>query len=707
MPEVGKEVPALLRGITVRALVIYFVLLLPVMISGCILRNFTDKSATFHGWFIPLFYIVVINELLGKINPKFRLNAAELLVISMPMAMAAGKGYMVKGVTAGEVIWAQLDWGITAIASALFESSQKDFYLKMAPWFMFPEQDRLTVADILYNGLKPGQTIPWGLLAVPILYWSLVTILVSMLGIWLVFGLFGQPWVEVERLVFPMAIAHNYLITKGVTEYDPTARRSKIFDLGDPHTKAFWIGFIVIGVPLSIAPVLTEVLPAIAAAIPGYLAFQWGELKVVIPPLAAVLPGCYALGALIIDQGLIWTLLPNDVLYTSILIWVIFSVIWQGFAVVAGIYPYEPGMEYRWPWENVPHFWDPFPYGLLSLLGGTVAVGIWQLWVYRDRVRKVFGTITGGEDIVERGLSLKMTTWIGIITFILLVIIWTASGVPIIVSFLYVLFLAIWLITSARFWAELWWHEPNFAANGDWPTVFLFPIGGAIGAWTTAPTWEEGNTYAAFAYAHLNWACGSWVVRHNPLGQGVATIYYRIAHDNNANLKDIFLMMIATLFIGVITAQVVQIWVFAHSGGIRNTAAWSWAFWLPVGDYLRGDWMVPPGAKPFHKGWMWGALGFVLVILIYWLRTRWAWLFLNPIVLAGIFWLTPYYWIDALVALIIKFVGIRVLGAKRFQEYIVPFIAGAVIGFGGMFLIAAIYNFFLVALPKFTATYVP
>ncbi|MCX8182928.1 MAG: hypothetical protein N3F08_00695, partial [Crenarchaeota archaeon] len=65
-----------------------------------------------------------------------------------------------------------------------------------------------------------------------------------------------------------------------------------------------------------------------------------------------------------------------------------------------------------------------------------------------------------------------------------------------------------------------------------------------------------------------------------------------------------------------------------------------------------------------------------------------------------------YMWLTSLIALIIKFVVIRTIGIKRYEEYAMPIVAGWILGFGAMWLPAALLNLGVV-LPKMQTLFQP
>ncbi|HID90562.1 TPA: hypothetical protein EYP44_01215, partial [Candidatus Bathyarchaeota archaeon] len=546
----------LVRGLTPRSLVISVSLLIISIIIGDIQWLYSEKPWVFHGWFVPFVYIILINEVLGRINKRLRLTSQELLVIFPSMFFAAGKNYVLAGITAGEIIFSELHWNLELTAFALNIGDLRDVFAELTPWFMFPTgPEGMEIARIIQEGLKPGEALNWGLLTVPILYWSAVMVLMFFIMQFLVFAIVGQPWTEVERLVFPMAVPYMYTINRA-GDVDPATNKSRLFDLKDPRMKVFWAGLIV-GILLTAIPALYEVFPPLAIL----EAFQWGETPVRFEPLVAALPGARGWACLIIAQALLWLLLPNEVYYTSIAMWIVFGVLYQWLGVMTGVIAYEPGMEYRWPWEAVPQWWAPLPYGLIATTGIMLGIGAWNLWFLRSRIKRLASVFKGGEDIVEHGLSMRFMTRFGVASILLFLILMVVTGVPVVIAVIFLALWFLWLVQVTRCWSEIWWHEGNFAVQGNiWN--YYHNIGAAMGYWPMEATWEVPNmSYAWYATNRITFATSTWVVRHYPMGEGNLALLYKMAHYNKLDLKDLFTITLIIGVVGSVFATIWQIWM--------------------------------------------------------------------------------------------------------------------------------------------------
>jgi len=239
---------------------------------------------------------------------------------------------------------------------------------------------------------------------------------------------------------------------------------------------------------------------------------------------------------------------------------------------------------------------------------------------------------------------------------------------------------------------------------------YIYAPGAALGYWPwTVP--HEGNNYAAFATAMLATPFDNcWTLRVNGFGPGGTVCLYKIAHGTRTNLKDVLVMSMIYAAFGTVLTYTWTIWFLAHGGGIARTNSWgSWVHWWKTGYAMTGAWQFMPwGATDPNAVWPYAIAGFVLILAIWWLRMRFPWFFIDPTaftasVAVGLIWT----WTSALIALILRLVLIRVMGVKRFEDYVLPIATGIALGFGAPILIAGLVEFFTVILPRFSAFYVP
>ena len=700
------------RGLSARAFVLALIFEIPLLFLSFILSGYTDKPDTYGAFVLPMLYVVLVSIALGKASKRLSLNAGELTAIFVAMALMASHSFLPKNSGGHSNAMRVFDWTVIMDGSVfgeadwLWQRTGPAGWNSLTPAMLFPTGDqRFVVGDILRNGLKPGQTFDMGLLATPMLYWMGILILYDFIGLFVVFGIAGKPWVEEERLVFPLSVPMMYLF-KNTEEIDPTTGGPRIINLKDPKIKVFW-GALVVGLLLSLAPFIVEVYPPAAIVIPTA---WWGEQTLRFPgdALASVLPGAYSTCVLTYDQALLWLLVPNDILYTSIMVYVVFGVIWQAYAIGAMIVPYEPGVEFLNPWDPVIGWQYPFPYMQIGSIGMGLGIALWMIWTLRGRIKQVFSTLMG-EDVVEHGLSLRGIAWFGLVSMIGWVVLETAAGAPVIMSLIMMIVVVLYSFLLARIWAVFWWHTQHFADNA---TSFRTPyyIGSQLGYWPQMGAfgdWDNPNTsFPWYIYNRTQWAVGTWTIMFTSASAGGQINLYKVAHYNRLNLKHIFVLVVMCSVVYVVLGQVISVWLMAHGGGVMNTNNWDWPLWSVEGTFFSDYWQRG-SAWAYTESLMYTAGGALVVIALYIIRLRFAWFFISPEALYGNMFLPNYNWMNAIIALVVKTVGIRTVGIRRFEEYVMPAAAGAVIGFGALWIIAGLMNFGTVVWPRFMAQYVP
>jgi hypothetical protein len=113
-------------------------------------------------------------------------------------------------------------------------------------------------------------------------------------------------------------------------------------------------------------------------------------------------------------------------------------------------------------------------------------------------------------------------------------------------------------------------------------------------------------------------------------------------------------------------------------------------------------WAQPP--IPVHIAAAWEIGWMIFLLASYLITARFAVLsyFLNPIgiVAAPNWWVG---WVNPLIALIVRTLLTRAVGAKRAYEIIVELVSGLAVGFGLLFIVLGAYVFFGISLPTLAA----
>ncbi|MEM2185956.1 MAG: DUF6785 family protein [Thermofilaceae archaeon] len=693
----GQEKPAeakveRIRVLTPPLLITVIILTIGSEIFTIWFRSLTTKMWSYTGWFIGAFYVVLIMQLLGMLSPKLRLNPGQQLLLLLPFWYAAGKAFMITG--AGGENWHEMLYPIWSfLIRGLREPALRTYTWDLTPSLIAPKD--LTELDKIWRGLMPGEVINWGPWMAPIAFWSLWLIVTTLIIVTLVYTVIGPQTVEVERLVYPMSVPATVLLTNAGTWVEVGGKaRSKLFDLADMRMRIFWISFVVGALFLSMIPLLMEVLPVI----PVLGAFLWGEIPLSLQTwfnTAAVLPGGHFYAVFIIHQAILMTLLPYDVLITPVIIWLIVYLIYVPLGVRMGFLPYTPGVE---GWANWYYgYMSPFPFAAFAIYGMSLGLGLLTLWEARGTVAKA---LKGGVE-----LPVKQLLYLFAGLFLVWLVLWTAAGAnPVMMIYFFILFI-LWQISIVRYYAEIWWHPPVIH---DTYYLLIWPVGAGVGAWASVPTQASQPLYIQNMALLVH---GCWAAyRQSPWNMGFTAHTYKWARDLNVNLRDVMLALFAIAVVGWPVAFIFNVWWLYHGGGYvkLNEGTYGWPVDVALNQGVRGLTHFSSLLEiPFWQHGVMALIGIILVFAIYFLRMRFAWFMINPTAVAMTLWLVEFIWLAALAALIAKYLGIRIFGARRYEEYASYVAAGLCWGLGAGYIIGGFYDLFLGVLPKFYAFFVP
>ncbi|MBO3801666.1 MAG: hypothetical protein JTT12_05030 [Candidatus Brockarchaeota archaeon] len=665
----STEVSVTKKGLSTRVLILSLLVILigiPYSVIVEVVGIGTDSI------FFPFILIVLFNAILPK---RIRLTPQELAILFIPLFAMAGKAFIVNGDGRERLGATAVQYTLGSLIYAFNNPPYADFYKKVIPSWIFP------------SGLETIQAwtgraaVNWGPWIVPIIYWTIFSTSWMIFVIFLVWGLIGPQWTEVERLTFPMAIPSTYLINS----LEEQEGKVKLFNIRTNEMKLFW-GTFVIGFVVSAVVSLGDILPAF-----GMYTEVWEKHMNFMFIQSVFGNGAMVNGVLIPHQVMLSLLLPFDVLWTGVLTWVVVGLIYQPLGVRLGFLPYTPGVETYadWYFGELP----PWPYQYMALSGLSMSVAIYALWAARDRIRKIYNAMVK-EDINESGLSLKLMGWGMVLSAIFLFVFWAISGVPVIMSFIVLFLYILWVIADARVMSEVWWHDPVLWFYSFYLTQ---PAGAFLGLWpSTVPTYNSGNLMTEQVVAGI----GNWIPRHSPMGAGFTTQYYSLAKRTNTDVKEAFYMYVLTAIIGTFVAIVTFVWITTFFGYQNNPGTGSYAI-----SYLTSKGPITGSSLTLtaSQAYLWAIVGLLLGFGLYYIRMVFPGFVINPVALIPSLWLMEFMWLACLIALIVKYALVKAVGPARFQNIVVPIAAGLAIGSGFFVWIGPLYKLFTVVIPKLAA----
>jgi len=612
---------------------------------------------------LPFFWHIVIFYLLTKVSKSFRLSPQELTLFFVICFITAGGMYAAYGFG----YWTTTPlphWNIGFATSGLNSEAYKSVFYEKVPPFIVPK-DPVVMHAFWYGGAF--DLGPW---LVPALFWIVWGIgqFVGM-AIW---GYFlRKPLVETEKLPFPGIAPHTYLMKYYTEEEEGTP---VLFNFRLRLTKLFWIG-LVIGMLLSIPGQVINFWPL---AFGGNALTNWpvNLLSITEGPL----PGALTSGNLYVTDVFVAQFIPLDALATAVLYWFVFGVIYQTLAVRTGLAPFPPGAgnEGAYAWNLGPFKWMQFSWIGLSLgLAATVVVR------YRKHILEILKKGLKDEKAEDDGVSYRFLAWGALGTYLLQVVLFAVTGSPIIMALIIPVFFIFYMFGWTRMMGEV----EEFMPSVDTYSYLVFDAGTFLGQWGPRPSPGAFNTILMY-YSYGTGVRMSSMAMHHGFKS------YKMAYETNTSGKEVLYITIISLLSTIIAVYFIWPWFMTSFGGYSRINSIRYNDWSLPGIY---NWTYgTPPALTVEETWGYAILGIVVTPIIYFLRARFTWFFINPI---GMLMLPNGWWPTWLVAFVIKYAVLKFGGSRVFEERWLPMATGVCIGFGTLVLFGALITFFNVSLP--------
>ena len=222
---------------------------------------------------LPFTLWIFANIGLKLFTPRYALSATELLVI-YAMTWLAGV-IPLEG-------WAA--YLVSSISVPTFYASPENRWESIIfdrlPWWMFTERAPGVIRPF-YDGMAPGETLPWAHWMRPLFWWTAISLAVVGAGTCLCV-IFQRQWEDAERLTFPLA----QFATELTSGFDEPGRVPTLF-----RNRIFWFGFFtVFGIFLwNIIGYFNHALPHITVY-GGYLSKQVDLARNFPPIYMRILP---------------------------------------------------------------------------------------------------------------------------------------------------------------------------------------------------------------------------------------------------------------------------------------------------------------------------------------------------------------------------------------------------------------------------------
>jgi len=501
---------------------------------------------------------------------------------------------------------------------------------------------------LISPGWAGNASAPWGALLPYLAFWIFILIL---------WGL---------TMGFEATILRNQLIKK---EKLPFPAFVPLSELGAQHAKGGFMGYIkktwfMVGLVIGLAAGAISALNYIYKFTAVFFAFGQFALGPVnefflalsqrtiygwwqfIPADVAVLflAPMDVLSSIIISTVLGLVLLPLLLLYTG-------QITPGTNAAGAGPFPTTPFM-YNW----VP-----------------LALGFWTIALaykyYGESISNALKRVAA-----EPGEFSEFFTWGGlIVTWLLWILVWTFIGanpilmvVTVLVNFLYIAGMV-----------AVHGYTGTWVAGGNAGMVrpVTWGVGTALGTFPSAGTAARTQSaWATMAGLGVTTYQGG-VIQQGTQATWAFTGSYALCGPTNTSGKDIFWSVVAAMLMTAIIAIPIGVMI-SYGTGVSKLKAWGLGSGGAIHPW-QTQYVVLDATPPSSLFWTQGVVAFVLVGVLMYLRSHYAWFFFSPYAL---FFYSHMWLLNGFIAWVLKLIILRLFGAKAYEEVGVPFAISFLVG---------------------------
>jgi hypothetical protein len=283
----------------------------------------------------------------------------------------------------------------------------------------------------------------------------------------------------------------------------------------------------------------------------------------------------------------------------------------------------------------------------------------------------------------------------------LTIIFFIAMGVPAVTAITIIL---LWMLVSlgdVRILADM----PEF----DIVQAYCNPIWQSVGTFvgelpSTLPSADSATVMTHF----MGQSLGSWGPRISGFSMAWGSPIWKLGYELKVRAKDIFIALCIGILICGLASHVFTVWLLNHFGQFVWGNAVGYHIWS-LGGAQRFTLSVPTDyGNPARWGETWATMifGIVFVGIIYFLRMRFPWFWLNPAGVSVGLAFPNLVFINCIPMFIFKYLVIKIGGSKAWDQYALPAVIGYMIGSGLLYdLIVGITLFFTRSIPNFISYY--
>ena len=618
----GPEVSG--RSLVIGTLLAFFINL-ACPYSVLVLQNagLTSDYITAGAMMIFLLLVGLFNPLLKMSYRPWALRAGEMVVIYVMMIVAS----------------AIPTWGLV---TNLFHILTRPFYYAtpenrwaemvqpLIPSWLAPRDPE--VARYFYEGLPDGARLPWEAWIIPMLAWGSVMLAVYLLMV-ATMVIFRRPWVEQERLVFPLTQLPLEVLRGADDSLFPPLFRNPLM----------WIGFSV--------PFVMQMLTGL-----HHYFFFVPEIRTLLDPILLFRNSVRLI--IFINFAIVGlTYFLNLNVAFSVWFFHLLSRCQTGIFNIVGYQIKGHNESLTGSSTALSH----------QGMGAMLVLVVAMLWTARAHLRHVFaaafrrGTKGNDEDEI---LSYRAAVWLWIVCAVYVFIWLLLTGLPVLSTAVFLFGAFVIFLAIARVIAQ---GGVGFTSSTMLPQPFLvYTLGTDLVGW-------KGLASVSMSYA--------WAAEMRTTVMASAANGLKLAHSAHVNHRRMFWGMVLAIVAGMIASTWITLELNYRHGGInlRQFGVPSIAY-----SFLQDKLLNPIGWDHIQPRLFFTAVGALIMGFLIYMQHHFLWWPLHYIGLpVSDSWVMGWAWFSVflgwmLKAVIFKFAGTR--GYFTYKPLFVGLIAGQLMG---------------------------
>jgi len=606
-----------------------------VMVYAEYVLNATSTNYSHFPIFTFLTFMVLVLGVvpaMKALSPGWELTRSELLVILIML--------MVAGLIPSNGLTGFL---LVILASPYYfadsENRWGEYLHDHVPDWMVPKQT--WAMKWFFEGLPEGQSIPWSVWLVPLLWWLMLVAAITFATL-AVMVILRRQWSTNERLTYPLVSVPVALTEREATSTGPALLRNRLFWAG----AAFSFSILAWNMLSYISPTIPQI-----------------PLKNVWFGVARGFPGLeWRLNFFVLG----FAYFANVDVLLSIWLFRVVYIFQVGISTRIGLETGSRGDE--WSWAGLIG-WQSF--------GALAAVVLWGLWVSRSHLKQVLRkALFNAQDVDDSDevISYGTAVW-GLLLSVALIVAWLlVAGMELKLIAGYLVGVFILYVGIARIVAEsgLVYAQGPMSAQ-----VFATGLFGSVGL-SQASLTTLGFTYTTISQGRALFAPG--LAQIAKMGEFV--------RGNKRRLLGVIFLSFAvaiiaslgfTLYLGYnFGAYNFDTWHFKHGG--------NWVFTDTVSKMRN---LFPTDWKAFS----YMGVGAAVMAVLTFLRMRLPWWPIHPIGLAinGTYF-TQKTSVAIFLAWLVKIVLLKVGGVNLYRRSR-PFFIGILVGYGLAVILSTVIDY--------------